>query len=116
MVSYVPQNLTLCCAVVLFVYVCAKENIEQKQSVYKEQFDKSAVPHNFSLNDLVLYTKTNFLGQNQKLSPKWLGPAEIIKLSDTNAMLKLKKWKRKTVSSFVHRAISNRKTVPRIQL
>ena len=32
----------------------AKENIEQKQSIYKEQFDKSAVPHKFSLNDLDL--------------------------------------------------------------
>ena len=53
------------------------------------------MPHKFSLNDLVLYIETNFLGRNKKLSPKWLGPADIIKLSDTNVTLKLKNGKEK---------------------
>jgi transposase InsO family protein len=73
----------------------AKQNIDEKQIIYKEQYDKSSAPHEFVIGDLVLYTETNFLGRNQKLSPKWLGPAEIVQLTETNATLKLKNGKTK---------------------
>ena len=54
------------------------------------QYDKHAEPQKFTIGDLVLYSETNFLGLIQKLVPKWLGPAEIIELSDTNVTIKLK--------------------------
>ena len=73
----------------------AKQNIAKKTSEYKVQYDKNSEPLKLSVGDLVLFSETNFLGQNQKLSPKWLGPAEIMQLSDTNAALKLKNGKTK---------------------
>ncbi len=61
----------------------------------KENFDKSAFPHNFSLNDLVWYEDFAPLGKNPKLTPKWQGPSKITELNDTNARLQLPNGKTK---------------------
>ena len=55
---------------------------------YKLQFDKTAQPHDFKVGDLVLFSEHNFLGKNKKLAPKWLGPATIIKTTETNVKIR----------------------------
>ena len=37
---------------------------------------------------MVLFSEHNFLGKNQKLAPKWLGPATIIETTETNVKIK----------------------------
>ena len=50
----------------------------------KSYFDEKAKPHSFASNQLVLLEEYNFLGKNQKLSPKFSGPHIIISLKGTN--------------------------------
>jgi len=73
----------------------AKLNTEEKTADYKKHYDKKAEVHKFKVHDMVYYSETDFLGRNRKLSPKWLGPVEIVKLTDTNATIKTKKNKLK---------------------
>jgi hypothetical protein len=75
----------------------AKQNTEEKTADYKKQYDKKAETHKFKVHDMVYYSETDFLGRNRKLSPKWLGPVEIVKLTDTNATIKTKKNKLKVL-------------------
>jgi hypothetical protein len=48
-------------------------------------FDKNALPHDFVINDLILYKDFSPLGKNAKLTPKWQGPAKIMEINDSNA-------------------------------
>jgi hypothetical protein len=73
----------------------AKNNIDDKNVVYKEQYDRKSAPHTFQIGDLVYYDERNFLNKNAKLAPKWLGPVEITHISDTNATVKMKNGKLK---------------------
>ena len=41
----------------------------------KKQCNKNALPHDFKVGDLVMFSKYNFLGKNKKFTPKWLDPA-----------------------------------------
>ena len=66
----------------------AQQHTADKGEEYKAQFDKKAVPHDFKIGDLVLYSEYNFLGKNKKLTPKWLGPATIIETTETNVKIK----------------------------
>jgi hypothetical protein len=52
----------------------AKNIGQQKQESYKNNFDKTALPHSFNLDDLVWYEDFTPLGKNPKLTPKWSGP------------------------------------------
>jgi hypothetical protein len=61
----------------------------------KDQFDKTAFPHNFTINDLVWFEDYAPLGKNPKLTPKWQGPAKITEVNDTNARLQLPNGKTK---------------------
>jgi hypothetical protein len=63
----------------------AKENIEEKQKEYKEQHDKKASEHDFSMGQKVWYLLTNFLGRNKKLAPKYCCPAIIISVNKSVA-------------------------------
>jgi len=61
-------------------------------------FDRSAFPHNFNLNDLVWYEDFASLGKNPKLTPKWQGPAKITEINDTNARILLSNGKSKVLN------------------
>jgi len=64
----------------------------------KENFDRSAFPHNFEINDLIWYEDFAPLGKNAKLTPKWQGPAKITKINDTNARILLANGKTKILN------------------
>jgi len=66
----------------------AKENIEEKQKQCKEQHDKSAKDHNFSIGQQVWYIPTEFIGKIKKLAPKYCGPATIIDINKSFAKIK----------------------------
>jgi hypothetical protein len=75
------------------------KNIASDQSEkIKINFDKSALPHNFAINDLVWYEDFAPLGKNAKLMPKWQGPAKITEINDTNARIVLPNGKTKIVN------------------
>ena len=66
----------------------AQQNIQTKTEHVKTQFDQKASAHNFKIGDLVLFSEHNFQGRNKKLAPKWLGPATVINISETNIKIK----------------------------
>jgi hypothetical protein len=75
------------------------KNIASDQSEkVKNNFDKSALPHNFEINDLVWYEDFPPLGKNAKLTPKWQGPAKITEINDTNAHTVLPNGKTKILN------------------
>ncbi len=76
----------------------AKEKMDEKEKAYKEQHDKNAKKHNFSMGQKVWYLETNFLGKNKKLAPKYCGPATIIDVNKTVAKIKTEKNKLKTIN------------------
>jgi len=76
----------------------AKENINEKQKQYKEQHDKTAKDHKFSIGQKVWYLETNFLGKNKKLAPKYCGPATIIDVNESVAKIKTEKNKVKSIN------------------
>jgi ribosomal 50S subunit-recycling heat shock protein len=81
----------------------AKANIEKNQIKYKEQHDKKASPHDFSIGQKVWFKETNFLGKNQKLAPKWLGPVTIIGINESVAKIQVgKKVKKINVKRLKH--------------
>ncbi len=61
----------------------------------KDNFDKSAFPHDFNINDLVWFKDFVPLGKNPKLTPKWQVPAKITEVNDTNARVLLPNGKTK---------------------
>jgi len=73
----------------------AKNIASDNSAKIKDNFDKSAFPHNFKINDLVWFEDFAPLGKNPKLTPKWQGPAKITKINDTNARLQLPNGKTK---------------------
>ena len=75
----------------------AVENNLKATSDNKTVFDKKAKPHSFALNQLVLLEEYNFLGRNQKLSPKFSGPHIILSLKGTHNAEILMKNKRKVI-------------------
>jgi hypothetical protein len=64
----------------------------------KDNFDKSVLPHDFKINDLVWYEDFTPLGKNAKLTPKWQGPAKITEINDTNARILLANGKTKILN------------------
>jgi len=73
----------------------AKNIANDNGAKVKDQFDKTAFPHNFAINDLVWFEDFAPLGKNPKLTPKWQGPAKITEVNDTNARLQLPNGKTK---------------------
>jgi hypothetical protein len=47
----------------------AKSIATANQQTIKDNFDKSALPHSYSVNDLVWYEDFTTLGKNPKLTP-----------------------------------------------
>ncbi len=64
----------------------------------KDNFDKTALPHSFHIDDLVWYEDFAPLGKNPKLNPKWQGPAKIMEINDANARLLLPNGKTKILN------------------
>ena len=75
----------------------ATENNLNATENNKIAFDKKAKPHSFAINQLVLLEEYNFLGRNQKLSPKFSGPHIILNLKGTHNAEILMKNKRKVI-------------------
>jgi len=73
----------------------AKNIANDKGEKIKDNFNKSAFPHNFKINDLVWFEEFAPLGKNPKLMPKWQGPAKITEINDTNARVLLPNGKTK---------------------
>jgi hypothetical protein len=73
----------------------AKNVASDQGAKIKDNFDKSAFPHDFNINDLVWFEDFAPLGKNPKLTPKWQGPAKITEINDTNARLQLPNGKTK---------------------
>jgi hypothetical protein len=71
--------------------------LDQSENI-KNNFDKSALPHKFEINDLVWYEDFTPLGKNAKLTPKWQGPAKITEINDTNARILLPNGKTKILN------------------
>jgi hypothetical protein len=76
----------------------AKANIEKSQEKCKQQHDKKAEPHTFSIGQQVWYSQSDFLNVNKKLAPKWIGPATIIEINESVAKLKLPNNRTKTLN------------------
>jgi hypothetical protein len=77
------------------IHFLAKNIASDNSAKIKDNFDKSAFPHNFSINNLVWFEDFAPLGKNPKLTPKWQGPAKITEINDTNASLQLPNGKTK---------------------
>ena len=76
----------------------AQQHTADQGENYRVQFDKKAIPHDFKIGDLVLFSEHNFLGKNKKLAPKWLGPATIVETTDTNVKIKCSNNKMKLLN------------------
>jgi hypothetical protein len=76
----------------------AREHLTENGLKYKQQFDKSAKEHDFKVGDLVLFAEHNFLGKNKKLAPKWLGPATVVDITETNVKIKCQNGKVKLLN------------------
>ncbi len=75
----------------------AVENNLKSTSDSEVYFNKKAKPHSFAQNQLVLLKEYNFLGKNQKLSPKFSGPHIILMLKGTHNADLLMQNKRKVI-------------------
>jgi hypothetical protein len=80
----------------------ARENIEHSQEGYKQQYDKTARPHPFQENDLVLvHTPQPKKGLTPKLQRLWQGPYRILKTTPQDVLLEPIKKKKKT-AQWIH--------------
>ena len=78
----------------LYARDIARRNNELATDKATEYFNKSAEPHNYHTQQLVLLDEHSFLHKNTKLAPKWSGPHRIIRLKGTsNVELLLKNGK-----------------------
>ncbi len=76
-------------------FFLAKNIASDNSDKIKDNFNKTALPHDFNINDRVWFEDFALLGKNPKLTPKWQGPAKITEINDTNARLQLPKGKTK---------------------
>jgi hypothetical protein len=76
----------------------ARQHGEAQGMKYKQQFDASTSPHKFKIDQKVWLSDTTALGKNPKLTPKWLGPYQIVDLNENNAKLQIKNNKFKIVN------------------
>jgi hypothetical protein len=65
---------------------------------YKDNFDKFTFTHTFLIMGLVWYEDFTLHNKNPKLTPKWLGPAKITEVDDTDAQIVLPSGKTKIIN------------------
>jgi hypothetical protein len=77
----------------------ARRNSELASEEAEKQFNKSAQPHAFLPDQLVLLDEHSFLAKNQKLAPKWSGPHKILRLKgDCNVKILLRHNNKKLIT------------------
>jgi hypothetical protein len=77
----------------------ARRNSEVASEEAERQFNKSAQPHAFLPEQLVLLDEHSFLAKNQKLAPKWSGPHKILRLKgDCNVEILLRHNNKKLIT------------------
>ena len=76
----------------------AFESMKKQGEGYRVQFDNRATPHSYKVGDQVLYHEQTFVGRNKKLAPKWLGPATVVRVNETNVHIKCKSGKVKLLN------------------
>jgi hypothetical protein len=77
----------------------ARRNSEVASEQAETQFNKSAQPHAFLPDQLVLLDEHSFLAKNQKLAPKWSGPHKILQLKgDCNVEILLRHNNKKLIT------------------
>jgi hypothetical protein len=77
----------------------ARRNSEVASDEAEKQFNKTAQPHAFLPDQLVLLDEHSFLAKNQKLAPKWSGPHKILRLKgDCNVELLLRRNNKKLIT------------------
>jgi hypothetical protein len=77
----------------------ARRNSEVASDEAEKQFNKTAQPHAFLPDQLVLLDEHSFLAKNQKLAPKWSGPHKILRLKgDCNVELLLRHNNKKLIT------------------
>ncbi len=77
----------------------ARRNSEVASDEAEKQFNKTAQPHGFLPDQLVLLDEHSFLAKNQKLAPKWSGPHKILRLKgDCNIELLLRHNNKKLIT------------------
>jgi hypothetical protein len=77
----------------------ARRNSEVASEEAEKQFNKSAQPHAFLPDQLVLLDEHSFLAKNQKLAPKWSGPHKILRLKgDCNVEILLRRNNKKLIT------------------
>ena len=72
----------------------AHQHAQRTGQMTKDNFDKNTKAHSLKIGDSVLIKEMNFQGKNAKLAPKWIGPAKITDVNDTNARIKTAKGKK----------------------
>ena len=77
--------------------ILAHQHAQRTGQVTKDNFNKNTKAHSLKIGDSVLIKEMNFQGKNAKLAPKWIGPAKIIDVNDTNARIKTAKGKEKAM-------------------
>ena len=78
--------------------ILAHQHAQRTGQVTKDNFDKNTKAHSLKISDSVLIKEMNFQSKNAKLAPKWIGPAKIIDVNDTNARIKTSKGKEKVIN------------------
>jgi hypothetical protein len=81
----------------------ARRNSEVASEEAERQFNKTAEPHAFLPDQLVLRDEHNFLAKNQKLAPKWSGPHKILRLKGECNMELLLRHNNKKLITHVNR-------------
>ena len=76
----------------------AHQHAQRTGQMTKDNFDKNTKAHSLKIGDSVLIKEMNFQGKNAKLAPKWIGPAKIIDVNETNARIKTAKGKEKVIN------------------
>jgi hypothetical protein len=92
---YCESTAAKCYQLLQKIRFLAKNVASDQSAKIKDNFDKTAFPHDFNINDLVWFEDFAPLGKNPKLTPKWQGPAKITEINDTNVRLQLPNGKTK---------------------
>ena len=74
--------------------ITAQNNI-QASNYMQSQFNKKALPFNYTLGQLIWVDVQNYLGRNKKLSPNWVGPFTICRIFETGVVEIIYKNKKK---------------------
>ena len=93
-VHYGEDFASECINILRKARILAHQHAERTGQVTKDNFNKNTKAHSLKIGDLVLIKEMNFQGKNAKLAPKWIGPAKIIDVNETNARIKTAKGKK----------------------